>query len=431
MPGGSATLALPNSLWAASAKPAPPLPSLTTRLEVGIAIVGGGFTGLSAALHLAERGAVVAVIEQGEIGHGASGRNNGQVIPHYTIYTPADIAARLGPERGERLNALIRDSAAFVFDLIRRHRIECDAVQQGWMQPAHSESRVARSRLLTQQWSERGAAVEFLDRKRTAEMLGTEDYFGAWLAHTGGHINPLGFARGLAQAAADAGARIFVNSPARHVTRDDSRWRIDTPGGSLIADKILLATNAYTHTLWPGLRQSIIPVRSYQIATKPLGDNVRRAIIPGNQAVSDTRGDLRFFHYDAAGRLVTGSGHILWHSAEARARRDRATALQSVFPILGEVGFDYYWEGQIAVTPDRLPRLSELGPGACAALAYSGRGVAFATALGPTIADWLLGVDTHALPLPVTPLTPIPAHALAKLLSRGMRLVYRWRDARP
>jgi glycine/D-amino acid oxidase-like deaminating enzyme len=431
MHDNSATIALPNSLWAASAKPAPPLPALATRHEATVAVVGGGFTGLSAALHLAERGAAVALVEQGEIGHGASGRNNGQVIPHYTIYTPADIAARLGPEQGERLNRLIGDSATFTFDLIRRHRIDCDAVQQGWMQPAHSESRVARSRLLTKQWSERGAAVEFLDRRRTAEMLGTSDYFGAWMAHSGGHINPLGFARGLARAATAAGARIFVNSPARHVTRDGNRWRIDTPGGSLIADKLLLATNAYTDRLWPGLRRSLIPVRSYQIATKPLGDNVRRTIIPGNQAVSDTRGDLRFFHYDAVGRLVTGSGHILWHRAEARARRDRAASLQSVFPMLGEVEFDYYWEGQIAVTPDRLPRLFELAPDAYAALAYSGRGVAFATALGPVIAEWLLGAAPYVLPLPVTPLRPIPAHALAKLLSRGMRLMYRWRDARP
>ncbi|HYM31618.1 MAG TPA: FAD-binding oxidoreductase [Candidatus Cybelea sp.] len=403
---------------------------MTRAEEAAVAIIGGGFTGLSAALHLAERGVKVCLVEQGEIGHGASGRNNGQVIPHYTIYTPGDIAAKLGPRQGERLNGLVRDSAALVFDLIRRHDIDCDAVQNGWMQPAHSQSRVARSRLLARQWSERGANVEFLDRRRTTDMLGAGGYFGGWMAASGGHINPLAYARGLARAAARAGARIFVRSPALRVARDDGGWRVETIAGSIAAGKVLLATNAYTGALWPGLEQTIIPVRSYQIATRPLGGNVRKSIIPGNQAVSDTRGDLRFFRYDRDGRLVTGGGYVLWHNAEARARRSRERLLAQVFPALDGIEFDYFWDGLIAVTPDRLPRLFNLAPGAFAALAYSGRGVAFATAMGPVIADWLQGAPPEDLPLPVGGLARIPAHGLAKLAGRGMRLVYRWRDAR-
>jgi glycine/D-amino acid oxidase-like deaminating enzyme len=423
----------PRSLWMATAGPAPVLPVLDHAVSSDVAILGGGYTGLSAALHLAERGVDVALLEAAELGHGASGRNNGQVIPHYTTHAPDDVARLLGEERGERLNALVRDSSGLVFELVRRHGIACEAVQNGWVQPAHAPGRFARSRRLFEQWRRRGASVRLVERDEMSAMLGSRVYHGGWLAETGGHVNPLGLARGLGAAAVRAGARLYVKSPALQLLPEDGFWRIGTPGGTLTARRVLLATDAYTGRLWPELARSYVGVRAFQMATAPLGDNLRRQILPGDHAVSDTRGDLQFFRFDRSGRLVTGGGFISYVGAETRAKATRAAILQRIFPVLAEAGvsFDYYWEGQIGITLDRLPRLHRLAPGLFAALGYSGRGVALATALGHETARWLTGTPDDQLAVPVTPVPAIPLHGLATFGARFMRLVYRWRDSRP
>ena len=423
----------PRSLWLATAAAAPALPALCRAASADVAIVGGGDTGLSAALHLAERGVDVALLEAAELGHGASGRNNGQVIPHYTTHAPDDVARLLGQERGERLNALVRDSAALVFELIGKHGVACEAVQNGWVQPAHAPGRFARSRRLVEQWRRRGATVRLVEPDEMNGLLGSSVYHGGWLAETGGHVNPLGLARGLGAAAARAGARLYVKSPALRLRPEGTRWRIETPGGALVAGRVLLATDAYTGRLWPELARSFVGVRAFQMATAPLGANLRGQILPGDHAVSDTRGDLQFFRYDQAGRLVTGGGFISYLGAEARAQATRAAILERIFPVLAEAGisFDYYWEGQIGITLDRLPRLHRLAPGLFGALGYSGRGVALATALGRETARWLTGTPDDQLAVPVTPVRAIPLHALATFGARFMRLVYRWRDARP
>lgn len=419
-----------DSLWAATAPAAPDLTPLTEVIEADVAIVGAGYTGLSTALHLARAGRSVAVIEAAEIGHGGSGRNNGQVIPHYTVHTPEDVVQRLGPEAGERLNRLIAESAAYVFDLIRAEAIDCDAAQRGWVQPAHSEGRVARARLLAKQWAARGAAVDFLDRKQTADMLGTDAYFGAWTAPTGGHVQPLAFARGLARAAIRAGARVFVRSPVTDIAEQGDRRRVTAGDGSVTADNVVLATNAYSDALWPGLARSFVPVRVYQIATAPLGDNLRGSILPGNQAMSDSRAQLRFFRYDRDGRLVTGGGYALWQNAAKRARRSAADILRDTYPQAGEPTFEYYWDGMLAMTPERLPRLHRLAPGVTAALGYSGRGIALSVSMGRVVADWLGGVDAADLPVPITEMAAMPGHVLAKLVARAMIPVAGWRDAK-
>ncbi|GAB4170026.1 MAG: FAD-dependent oxidoreductase [Thalassobaculales bacterium] len=418
------------SLWAETAPPPPPLGSLIGPADSDVAIVGGGFTGLSAALHLAERGVAVTLLEAGEIGEGASGRNNGQVIPHYIRHAPSDIERLYGPARGGRLNAMIRDAASFVFDLARRHGIDCDAVQKGWFQPAHRPSRLARSQRLAREWAERGAAVDYLDAGRAREMLGGEGYHGGWVAHAGGHLNPLAFARGLAAAALCAGASLHIRTPVSAIEAKGAGWRLKTPAGDVSARHVLLATNAYGGDLWPGLRRTILPVRVFQVATRPLGGNLRGIVLPGDQAMSDTRTNLRYARYARGGRLVIGGNLLSWHSAENRAKESRAAMLAELFPPLAGIGFDHYWEGYVGVVPERLPRLVRLAKGVVAAMGYSGRGVAFATALGPVLADWLTGTPDDALPLPVAAPRPIPAYPVARAVARLMPLVNRWQDGR-
>jgi glycine/D-amino acid oxidase-like deaminating enzyme len=419
-----------DSVWAATAPPPPPAAPLAGKAAADFAIVGAGYTGLSTALHLAAAGRRVIVLEAGEIGRGASGRNNGQVIPGYSIHTPRGIVETFGASRGARLNTFVGQAARATFDLIRAHDIPCDAVQTGWVQPAHAESRLAGIRESCEQWQALGEDVAWLTRDETAAILGAQGYFGGWIARTGGHLNALGLARGLAAATMAKGGTVHANSPATGLARTADGWRLTTPGGHVDAGAVLLATNSYTAGLWPGLDRSFVPVRSYQVATRPLDAAERRRILPGNQAFSDTRGDLRGFHYDRDGRLVTGGGHFLWHNARARGIDSRRAMIGDVFPMLADIGIDYYWDGVVAVAPARLPHVHNPAPGLYAALAYSGRGVALATALGAPLAQWMAGeIDAEALPIPARPVRPLPAHAVARLIGGAMRSIYRWRDA--
>ena len=248
--------ARPNSLWEATA-PAlkQPYRFLEDRLEADLLVIGGGFTGLSAALHAAEAGRKVVLLEASEIGRGASGRNNGQIIPTLTRPDPEDLVAKFGVEAGERFVSLIRDAGNTVFDLVRRHDIDCAAEQTGWVQPVHTPGRMAIAERRVRQWGSRGADVELLDRAAVSGILGTDQYFGGWTNKTGGHVNPLALARCLAAAASNAGAIIHTTSPVTGLVRRGDRWIATTPAGEVSAAALVLATNAYTTGIFPEVQQ--------------------------------------------------------------------------------------------------------------------------------------------------------------------------------
>jgi glycine/D-amino acid oxidase-like deaminating enzyme len=220
---------------------------------------------------LAEGGADTVLVEAQTAGFGASGRNNGQVIPAYTRHNPDDVVREFGVDQGERMNAWVAGSAELVFELIRRHGIDCDAAQEGWLQPAHADSRLVGLQAKHDQWAARGAPVEMIDRDTMAALTGSPIYRGGWMHRGGGHIQPLSYARGLAHAAIEAGAAVHSESPALELRRDGTGWRVITPAGEVAADTVLLATNAYTDQLWPGLSRSIVPVRSFHIACRTHG----------------------------------------------------------------------------------------------------------------------------------------------------------------
>ncbi len=429
---------LPPSLWAATAPEAPatsPLPAGEQRVD--LAVVGAGVTGLAAALRAAERGASVTVLEAAEIGWGASGRNNGQVIPAMTRADPDLLVAAFGAEQGERLVALLRDSANTLFELVRRHGIACEAVQNGWLQPAHRESRLALSRSRCAQWQRRGAPAQLLDRDQVAALTGSRFWCGGWMNPTGGHVNPLAFTRGLARAAIAAGAAIHTHSAVSSLQRVGDRWRLNTRGGSVLARRVLLASHSYsgfaTPSPWPGLARSLVPVRSYQMATQPLPAELRASILPGNHALSDTHADLHFARLDAQGRLVTGGALVLATGYEQRLRRRIAERLLKMFPqlaALGEIGFDHLWHGVFAATPDKLPRFWRLDEGVLGWVGCNGRGLALGTALGPMLADAALDGGPAAARLPFEALRQIPGHAFAPLGVKAASLYYRWLDGR-
>lgn len=412
---------MPPTLWAATAPAAPPTAPLAGDARTGVAVVGGGFTGLSTALHLAEAGVPVTLLEAAEIGWGASGRNNGQVIPTLSRIDPDDIVAAVAPEhggreKGEELVGLIRDSAAFTFDLIRRHGIEAEAVQNGWIQPAHRASRLKLSAARAEQWGRRGAPVRLYSRDEMAALTGSDHWHGGWGNTTGGRINPLGLARGMARAVIGAGAVVHTGSPVQAIRPVAGGWALETPRGTLTAERIVIATQAYTGNFWPGLKRTIVPVRSYQMATSVLSDNIRKTILPEGHALSDTRGDLYFYRFDANGRLVTGGGLMIPFGWDSRIRARIAERLRRVYPQIGEVRFDYSWWGYIAATADKMPHVYDLAPGVLSWTGCNGRGVALATALGRELARATNGTPLRDIAAPVeTRLRTIAGHAFRSI----------------
>jgi glycine/D-amino acid oxidase-like deaminating enzyme len=422
-----------NSFWYADAPAAPATRPLEGEATAHVAIVGAGYTGLSCALHLAERGASAIVLEAGEIGSGASGRNNGQVIPSFSRIEPDALADTTPPEhggreKGEQLVQLVADSAAFSFDLIRKHGMDCDAEQRGWVQPAHTPGRVKLAERRAAAWARRGAPVEVLDRAGVERITGSCFWHGGWLNRSGGRVQPLAFCRELARVAMAKGAQVFTGSRAAALQRRDGRWRIATDRGSVFADRVVIATHAYSDGLWPGLARTVFPVNSYQMATAPLPDAVLETLLPGAAACSDSQGDLHFFRLTADGRLVTGGGLVFGYDYAARLRRRIGERVARVFPQIGAPKFDFLWHGAVGVTLDARPHAHELAPGVLAWLGCNGRGIALATSAGAQFARACLGTPIGDLPLPFSTLTPVVGHAIGKRIASFALAYYRRRD---
>lgn len=421
-----------DSHWAAVTPPGAFFPTLEGEIAADTVVIGAGFTGLSTALHLAERGVSVVVVEAVEPGYGASGRNNGQVIPTLTRMDPDDLIARHG-EAGDRFADLIRDSADILFDLARKHDLAAEAEQTGWMQPAHTPGRIKISEKRFRQWEKRGAPVAMLSKAEVASMTGSDIWHGGFWNRSGGHINPLALAREMARKIVELGGTIYARSPVDRYFRDGDAWVVTTAQGRVKARALVLATHSYSAEfsadLQPKIAREVVPVLSWQMATQPLGDNLRKTIIPGRQAVSDTHGDLYFMRYDARNRLVTGGALVVPLNGHARLRPRIAARLQRIFPEIGDVTFSHVWNGYIGMTDDYCPRLHQLGPNAYAWAGCNGRGVALGVALGREFAAAVTGTPLNQLAMPLTDIKPLPFHGLVRRLAPLMLLEYRRRDA--
>jgi glycine/D-amino acid oxidase-like deaminating enzyme len=410
------------SLWSATAPPGPQCAPLRGAQQAEVAVIGAGYTGLSAALHLAQAGRAVVVLEARDIGEGASGVNGGQVIAGLK-HDPDELEGLLGTSLGRTVTDTVAAAPDLVFELVERFHIACEARRSGWIQPAVSAATLEAQNSRARQWRERGAGVEMLSRAEVQRLTGTERYCGGLLDRRGGSVQPLAYARGLAQAALTQGAQLFTRSPATRVTRGADSYRIDTPEGSLSAPWVIVATNAYTGELTETLRRSVVAVPSFQVATVPLSAQLRTGILPQGQAASDTCRLLRYFRLDASGRLVMGARGSYTRTPTTFTARHHYRAVRELYPQLAQVAFEYHWGGYVALTKDHLPHLHQLAPGLLAGLGYNGRGVAMATVMGRLLARWVLGEAPAALGFPVTPVRPMPLHAFSRL---GVRLAVQY-----
>ena len=416
------------SLWSVTAPAGPVCAALTGTCRAQAAVVGAGYTGLSAALHLAQAGREVVVLEAADIGAGASGSNGGQVIPGVK-HDPDTLEQMFGPDAGARAVATVAAGPDLVFELIARHGLRCDAARSGWIQPATSEAALAQLAARVQQWRRRGAAVEMLSRAEVLRLTGSGSYCGGLLDRRGGTVQPLSYVRGLAEALGRCGGRIFTRSPALKLTRTAGAWSIETPRGSLSAPLVIVATNAYTGSVCDNLRRTVVPVPSFQVATAPIPPALRASILPEGQAASDTRRLLRYFRLDAGGRLVLGSRGSFAPTPDVRSVLGHYRAVHEIYPQLEGLPFEYHWGGLVAMTRDHLPHLHELAPGLLAGLGYNGRGVAMATMMGRLLARLALGVPAAELGFPVTAVRPVPLHALTGIAVRAAIQYLRLADA--
>lgn len=401
--------ALPN-LWHATAPAAPECGPLTGALTSEVAIVGGGFTGLSAALHLAEMGVKAVVVEARMIGHGGSGRNVGLVNAGMWV-KPDDLVATLGQAAGDRLLTELGDGPSLVYELVEKHGMACEAVRKGTLHMAVGAEGLKELREREAQWKRRGAPVEVLSAEKAHALSGAEGFTGALLDRRAGTIQPLAYARGLARAALAAGAGIFTETPLLAAERKGDLWQLTAGKGSLTARHVIVATNAYGALVdgapWRAQTQELTMLPYFQFATSPLPDAVARRILPERQGAWDTGLVMTSFRMDQQNRLIFGSIGRLDAIADGTHRAFAARAVRKLFPYIGDFRFEYWWDGRIGMTTNNLPVMHLLAPNVVSVSGYNGRGIAPGTVFGRALARYVAG-DTTAIPLSETPITPDP-----------------------
>jgi gamma-glutamylputrescine oxidase len=417
----------PDSYYLATAVLPGEQPRLEGAVRADVCVVGGGFTGLSAALHLAERGYDVVLLEAGRVGCGASGRNGGQVGSGQRL--PQRTLERLfGETRARSLFDLAEEAKATVRERIARHGIACD-LKPGVLMAAWKSGDAVYLERNTEHLNRAYGYhhARFVPRAEMAEMIGTRRYHGGALDTDGAHLHPLNFALGLARAALAAGVRIFERS---RVAGIEERPPVAaTEAGEVRARHMVLAMNGYLGRLMPRLAGRIMPINNFIIATEPLGETRARALIRDDVAVADTKFVIDYYRLSADRRLLFGGGETYRRRFPNDIRRFVRPAMLRVFPQLERVRIDYAWGGTLAITRTRLPHFARLAPDIFVAHGYSGHGVAMATFAGRLIAEAVAGTAERFDVMASLDPPPFPGGTLLRLplLATGM-LYYGLRD---
>ncbi|CAN7444355.1 FAD-binding oxidoreductase [Rhizobium sp. LjRoot30] len=391
-----------HGLWERTAPPAPVTSPLVGDVTADVAIVGGGFTGLSAALHLAEAGRKAVVLEATEVGFGGAGRNVGLINGGMWVM-PDDLPGVLGPTYGERVLELLGGAPLVVRQLIEKHAIACELETNGTLHCAVGADGLKELEERQRQWKARGAPVELLSAEETAARIGSTAYSGALFDRRAGTLQPLAYVRGLAHAALAAGASIHTGNPVEGYEKTGNGWRVKTAKGSVTAQWIIVATDAYSTGPFSAVRTEQIHLPYFNFATRPLGDNLSRSVLPGREGCWDTKEILSSFRMDQAGRLVFGSVGALRNTGASVHKAWAKRAMKRLFPQLGDVEFEAEWYGKIGMTVDAVPRFHRFAERVVGFSGYNGRGIAPGTVFGQTLARHILGDIAEAdLPLPVT-----------------------------
>ena len=378
------------SYYAATANPSPDRPELAGDVDCDVCVVGGGFTGLSTALHLAERGYSVVVLESRRMGWGASGRNGGQLGSGLRSGASAMIA-RFGRDHARRLWDLAEEAKATVRERIARHDIACD-YKPGFLlaaaKPRHMAWMTREAELRERHFDYPHARVVSADEVQA--MVASRRYHGGVFDAGAGHLHPLNYALGLARAAEDAGARLFEDSPATAV-EPGSRPAVRTARGCVRARYVVLCCNGHLGRLERRIAGTIMPVANYMLATAPLGAERATALIPDDIAICDTKFVVDYFRLSADRRLLFGGGETYSGREPRDLKRFVRTYMLRVFPALADAPVDYAWGGTLAITLSRLPHFGRLDGDVYFAHGFSGHGVALTSLAGKLIAEAIAG----------------------------------------
>ncbi|GGF35078.1 oxidoreductase [Youhaiella tibetensis] len=405
------------TLWWATANPAPKTAPLAQDLSVDVAVVGGGFTGLTAAWHLARRGVRVVVLEASALGMEASGLNAGFVVPNFAKAPPEAVIGKFGAERGERLLRMIGQGADRVFETVRQNGISCDAEQNGWMHVAHSRAALDRLAGQAAAWRKLGRPVHMLDAGEAKRRTGLRLCAGALIDRSGGMLHPLNYLYGLAGLVLGAGGIVHTHSPAERIEPAGSSSKIIVGGHTVTAGKMLMCTHAGSVGAARPLSRVSVPLFVYQIATEPLPQEVVERFSPERNPIADTRANLFTFRLDRDNRLISGAMAMIPFGAHQRMARMVVERLARELDLASVPKVDFVWRGRAAMAPDFLPHLYQMQPGVIGAVGCNGRGVALTAMLGEVLADAACGTPLSDLPVPSGPLRPIPFHALVPVVS--------------
>lgn len=380
----------PDTYYAASANPHPRHPPLEGEVSADVCVVGGGFTGVSAALHLAERGYEVVLVEAARIGWGASGRNGGQLSTGLRKDV-IELEPRLGRERTRALWDMAAEAMDIVTDRIERHAIRCDYKHGNLLAATRRRflpELAAEAEFVAKHYGYDG--YRMLDEAQIREAVASTQYYGGRLDTGGGHLHPLNFVLGMAQAAVEAGVRIHEGSIVERI-----QWRsppvVKTARGQVRSRYVVLAGNAYLGDVEPRIGATVMPIANHVLATEPLGEERARALIRDDCCVCATKFVVDYYRLSADRRMLFGGGESYSYEAPANLKSFVRRHMLEVFPQLHDARIDYAWSGQLAITMDRLPHFGRLGKSGFFAQGFSGSGVVLAQLAGRLMAEAVAG----------------------------------------
>ncbi|MGJ4854503.1 NAD(P)/FAD-dependent oxidoreductase [Labrys sp. La1] len=377
------------SYYAATAKGAFERPRLNEHLSADICVIGAGFTGISAALELAERGYSVVVLEAVRIGFGASGRNGGQIVNGYSRDLDV-IEKRYGHQAAKALGAMAGEGADIIRGRIASYDIDCDLVPGGFF-AAFTDKQLRELEDQQRIWESHGhGGLERIDRAGLPAIVKSDRYVGGLVDHKGGHIHPLSLVLGEAAAVERHGGRIFEHSPVVSVEQG-ARPVVRTRHGAVTCTYLLVCGNAYIGNLLPEIGGKMMPVSSQVVATEPLDEAVIRDLLPANYCVEDMNYILDYYRRTADNRLLFGGGIVYGGGDPASIEAKIRPSLARTFPQLANIRFDYAWSGNFALTLTRIPHVGRLSPSIYFSHGDSGHGVTTTHLLGKILGEAVAG----------------------------------------
>ena len=409
--------------YEASARRNPPWPALDGSTLADVCVIGGGYTGLSCALHLAERGFRTVLLEARRVGNGASGRNGGQLGSGHRR-DQLTLERELGQERARLLWSLAEEAKALVRALIARHRIECDlkpGIAIAAHRPRHARALAREADHLSTRYGY--DALDLLDRAALRAEVDSADFWGGLMDRGAGHLHPLDYARGLARAAAEAGVDIREGTPVTGLA-SGAPCKVLAGPHTVTADAVVLACNGYLDALDPRMGGRIMPINNFILATEPLGEARARALIPNDVAVVDTRFVVNYFRLSRDGRLLFGGGETSSSRLPADPGPLVRRCMLRIFPQLADVRIDHVWGGTLAITRSRMPSIGRLESGLYYAQGYSGHGVALATLGGALVAEAIAGTMERFDVFARLPQPPFPGGKYLRWPTLALALAY-------